>query len=701
MFKLIKHWSFCTIILGVTHAYAQSGQNVKGLLPLPHLTKWTDASHFLLNKYDQETRKTQIFKVDVKTGQEKLIPETGYGALLGKMLREKDNDIYLFSGKQHERLTNSPEVEEFNPEFSPDSNYVAFSRQHDLYVLDLKTKKETRLTNDGSSTILNGYASWVYMEEILGRATAYRAFWWSPDSKQLAFFRTDEANVPLFTITDAGADHGIVKTQRYPQPGDPNPEVKVGVANIETGKTAWASIDEKADQYFGTPYWQPDSKALLVQWLNRKQQDYKIYKVNPLNGKKETAYEEHQDTWINLDEDDRLTFLGNSNDFLLVSDKSGYRQLYIYNTAAKKMSTVTEGTFVVKSVSYVDFKNKVIYFIANKEHPNHDDLYRVNLNGKGLKRLTFGPYNHQVTLSPDGQYFITKYSNAGTPDQLALLNNTGKLIKVLGDSKGPDLDISQAPRKDELITVKSEDGKFDLPVRISYPRNMVPGKKYPLMVVIYGGPASTDVNDNFSSSMLRADTVQSIYAYMDHRGAYEFGKVGQNYMYKQLGHWEIADWSQIVKWLIQNKHVDADKVMISGFSYGGYITCYALANAPDVFKYGMAGGSVTDWKYYDSHYTERFMGTPADNPDGYKNSSVLTNIKNLKGRLLLVHGMADDNVHVMNTLQLAAKLEELNKTFEMMLYPGNTHNMIGPKLNHYNSSMNDFRSRVIFDKVNK
>jgi len=568
-------------------------------------------------------------------------------------------------------------------------------------VLDIKNRKETRLTFDGSKDILNGYASWVYMEEILGRATAYRAFWWNPDSKSIAFFRTDETNVPIFTITDAGADHGIVKTQRYPQPGDSNPEVKVGIISINGGQTTWADIDPKEDQYFGTPYWQPDGKALLIQWLNRKQQDYKIYNINPLTGKKEQIYQEHQDTWINLDEDERLTFIGKSNDFLLISDKSGYRQVYYHNALSKQTKPVTNGTFVVKNINYVDAKNKMVYFIANRENVYNDDLYKINFNGENLKRITFGSYTHQVTPSPDGSYFITKYSNINTPDQLALLNNNGKLIKVLGDSKGPGYDPSKASRKDELITVKSEDGKFDLPVRISCPAKMDPGKKYPLMVVIYGGPATTDVNDNFNPTIFRTDTTPVIHVYMDHRGAYEFGKTGQNYMYKQLGYWEIKDWSQSVKWLIQNKQVDPEKVMISGFSYGGYITCYALMNAPDVFKFGIAGGSVIDWKYYDSHYTERFMGTPADNPEGYKNSAVLTNVKNFKGKLLLVHGMADDNVHAMNTLELAAKLEELNKQFEMMLYPGNTHNMLGPKLSHYNELMNEFRNRFISDKINK
>lgn len=678
---------------------AQIGNGYPGILPLPIVTRWIDNGHFLLNNYDPATRKTTNIQVDAKTGNETPYAGTDVYASRPKSLKSKNNDIYLFGGKPPERLTNSPDQEEVNPEFSPDSSSIAFTRNNDLYVLDVKTKKETRLTFDGSKNILNGYASWVYMEEILGRATAYKAFWWNPDSKSIAFFRTDETNVPVFTIADAGADHGIVKTQRYPQPGDPNPEVKVGIVSVNGGQTTWADIDPKDDQYFGTPYWQPDGKGLLVQWLNRKQQDYKIYNINPLTGKKKQLYAEHQDTWINLDEDDRLTFIGKSNDFLLISDKSGYRQVYYYNALTKRTTPVTNGAFVVKNINYIDAKNKVVYFIANRDNINHDDLYRINLNGKDFKRITFGPYNHHVTPSPDGNYFITRYSNINTPDRLALLSNTGKMIKVLGDSKGSDYDPSKASRKEELITVKSEDGKFDLPVRVSYPANMQPGKKYPLMVAIYGGPATTDVYDTFNPTIFRTDTTPVIYAYMDHRGAYEFGKMGQNYMYKRLGYWEIKDWSQSVKWLIQNRAIDPEKVMISGFSYGGYITCYALMNAPDIFKYGIAGGSVTDWKYYDSHYTERFMGTPADNPEGYKNSAVLTNVKNYKGRLLLVHGMADDNVHAMNTLELASKLEELNKSFEMMLYPGNTHTMLGPKTNHYIELMNQFRNKYLIDKA--
>jgi len=389
MLKAIKACLLGAFVTSTIAAMAQQpGQPANGLVPLPSVSRWTDNQHFFLSSYDPSTHTSTNVQVDAKTGKETPYSGTDIYPIRGKILRTKNNDIYLLGGKHPEQLTNSPDQEEFNPEFSPDSSAIAFTRNHDLYVLDMKTRKETRLTFDGSKDILNGYASWVYMEEILGRATEYRAFWWNPDSKSIAFFRTDETNVPIFTITDAGADHGIVKTQRYPQPGDPNPEVKVGIVSVNGGQTTWADIDPKTDQYFGTPYWQPDGKALVVQWLNRKQQDYKIYNIDPLTGKKVQLYEEHQDTWINLDEEQRLTFLVNSNDFLLISDKSGYRQIYYYNALAKQIKPVTSGTFVVKSINYVDAKNKMVYFIANRENPYNDDLYKVNLNGKDFKRIT-------------------------------------------------------------------------------------------------------------------------------------------------------------------------------------------------------------------------------------------------------------------------------------------------------------------------
>ncbi|MGO4291971.1 DPP IV N-terminal domain-containing protein [Chitinophaga sp. RAB17] len=695
-----RHTIINAFLLAAPLAFATTGYAQRAtendLLPLPAVSGWTDKGHFILQRYEEKNT-FKSFVVEAGTGKE--VPTDNRSAgrkAVGKRVIIKQDDIFIVEGKTSQQVTHTA-AKEVNPVFSPDSNYIAFTRNNDLYTLELATGKEIRLTQDGSDVILNGYASWVYYEEILGRATNYRSFWWSPDSKSIAFFRTDDSKVPLFTITGAGGDHGYIETQRYPQPGDTNPAIRIGIVAATGGATVWADFDEHTDQYFGTPYWNPDSKSLVVQWLNRGQDHYQLYNIASATGAKKLAYEERQATWINLDEEERLSFINKGKEFLLISDKSGYRQIYLHKADGTFESRVSQGDFVVSHIKYVDEENRVVYFTGNKDGLNREDLYRADLSGKHMKRLTFGPYSHEITLSPDGAYFTTRYSNAGTPDQLALLNNQGKLIKVLGDSKGPDFDTTLA-KNYRIVYVKSEDGKFDIPMRIKFPRNMVAGKKYPVVIAIYGGPASSTIKDNWVPTYVQDREEQVISVSMDHRGSTEFGKVGQNYMYRDLAQWPIKDWIQGVKWLIANAQADPEKVMISGYSFGGYITCYALMHAPEYFKYGIAGGSVTDWRMYDSHYTERYMDTPAENPEGYKNSSVLTYTDKLQGKLLLIHGVIDDNVHVMNTLELVDKLQRAgNMHFDMMLYPGNRHDILGPRMEHYSELMKSYRKKWLSD----
>ncbi|SEW43345.1 S9 family peptidase [Chitinophaga arvensicola] len=675
-----------------TMATTAAGQRIpeNNILPLPVVNGWTDNRHFILRQWDEQN-KMSSFLVDAANGS--MVPtDKGISKQTGKSLQVNDDDIYIVNGKNKQQLTHTA-AKEANPVFSPDSNFIAFTRNNDLYTLALATGRETRLTHDGNDSIMNGYASWVYNEEILGRSTTYRSFWWSPDSKAIAFFRTDDSKVPVFTITDAGGYHGYKETQRYPQPGDANPSIRIGVVPATGGNTVWADFDEQTDQYFGTPYWNPDSKSLVVQWLNRGQDHYQLYQVSPATGAKKGMYEERQPTWINLDEDSRLTFVNQGKEYLFISDKSGYRQLYLHKADGTLESRVSQGDFVVADIKYIDEQHRVVYFTGNKHGLVRQDLYRADFTGKNMKRLTFGPYNHDVSFSPAGNYFTTKYGNASTPERLALADNKGKLIKILGDSKGPHFDSTLGGRS-RVVFVKSEDGQFDIPMRVSFPAHMQPGKKYPLMIAIYGGPASSVVKDNWVNSYAQEEKDAVITVSMDHRGSTEFGKVGQNYMYRDLAKWPIKDWIQCVKWLIANGQADPEKVMISGYSFGGYMTCYALMAAPEYFKYGIAGGSVTDWQMYDSHYTERFMDTPAENPEGYKNSSVLTYTDKLQGKLLLMHGVIDDNVHVINTLELTDRLQRgKNMHFEMMLYPGNRHSIFGPRMGHYSELMSVYRKK--------
>lgn len=670
--------------------------NLKGIInPLPSVGMWTDATHVII------TRDSKKYLLDAKTGIETdYVAETvNKGSVPVKPeIVNKNNDLFVRMNVGDVQLTNDKD-KEVNPTLSPDGNYVAYTKNNNLYTVNLTTKKENQLTTDGSEVILNGYSSWVYMEEILGRATQYKAFWWSPDSKHLAYFRSDDSNVPVFTITDGTGLHGLVEKERYPKVGDPNPEVKVGVVSPDGGNTVWADFNAKDDQYFGMPYWKPNGE-LLVQWMNRLQDQLIIYQVNIADGSKKEFYTEKQKTWIDLDDNDRISFLNNGKGFLLMSDATGWKHIYYYDINGKLINAVTSGKYTVTDVNYVDEKNNIVYFTArSRENSATRDLYRVDLSGKNLLRLTFGNFTHNVRLSPDAQYFITTYSNSTTPNKTALVNNKGKLIKELGDAKGPEYDNYNIA-KTELIRVKSDDGLYDLPMKVTWPLNMEPGKKYPVLISVYGGPNAGTVNDNFQLSGNQQWYAKEglIQVSMDHRASGHFGKEGVNYMYHNLGYWEMKDYTTLVKYLIANGSADPKRVCITGFSYGGYMTCYALTYASDVFTYGMAGGSVTDWTLYDSHYTERFMGTPANNPEGYKASSALTYVDKYKGGLQIVHGVIDDNVHMQNSLQLISKLEDAKKDFEFMIYPGGRHGWGGNKGLHFQNLKTQFIYKYLLEK---
>ncbi|MEY4703410.1 MAG: hypothetical protein RIR96_1307, partial [Bacteroidota bacterium] len=558
----------------------------------------------------------------------------------------KNGDLYFNVDGKPKQLTKDEAPEE-NPTLSPDGQYIAYTKNNNLYAVSISEGKEIQLTNDGTDVVLNGYASWVYMEEILGRASQYKAFWWSPDSKNIAFFRSDETKVPEFTMTDAPGQHGVVSSLRYPKVGDPNPEVKVGIVSPKGGSIVWADFNEKDDQYFGLPYWKPDGSSLLVQWMNRLQNELKIWQVNPTNGSKNIFLTETQKTWINLDDEgDRILFLKSGKGFLYLSDQSGYQHVYLYDMDGKLKADLTSSPKTnVTEINHVDEKNNMLYFTARKENTARKDLYRVKLDGKKMQRLTFGEYNHaNFQFSPDFQYFTTSYGNAQTPNGLAILNTNGKMIKTVSEGKGAQFDsIELAETK--MVRVMSEDSLYALPMKITWPMKMEKGKKYPVLISIYGGPNAGTVMDTWSLTGSQQWYAKEglIQVAMDHRASGHFGKEGVNYMYHNLGYWEMKDYSTMVKWLIDSAQADPFKICITGFSYGGYLSCYALTYGSGVFTHGMAGGSVIDWSLYDSHYTERFMGTPANNPEGYKTSSVLSHTKNYKGMLQIVHGIVDEN----------------------------------------------------------
>ncbi|MDR1680353.1 MAG: S9 family peptidase [Prevotellaceae bacterium] len=588
-----------------------------------------------------------------------------------------------------------------NPTWSPDSAYIAFTRHHDLYTLRLSDRRETRLTFDGSEVILNGRASWVYMEEILGRAGRYRAFWWSPDSRYLAFLRFDETQVPLITVTDSPSQNGYVETWRYPKAGQPLPSVRAGIVSPDGGAVAWAAIEPPADtaHYLGLPRWRPDSRALWLQWLNHEQNHYRLIALDPASGAATELYSERQDTWIAIDDEPRIYFLESGKGFIMKSDRSGWDQLYLYDMDGRLRHPLTAGSYTVIDVLGIDENAAAVYFTCYKDHPGCVDFYRVGLDGTRLQRLSFGAYSHRISLSPDRKQFITTYSNVDTPPRVALYSTKGRLASLIQDTKNAHFEEYERPET-EFVALMSDDGQFIIPMRITRPLHGV-GQPYPVKLAVYGGPGALTVRnewtDNFGGDAYRFARDGLMQVAIDHRGSGHNGKVGMAQMHRRLGYWEIKDYAQGVGWLIANRQADAAKILISGYSYGGYITCYALTCGAGVFTHGIAGGSVTDWLLYDAAYTERYMDTPAENPDGYRLSSALTHAGNLQGKLLLTHGLRDENVHAQQTFQFISRLQDLQKSFELMIYPESRHGNRGLKREHSDSLEREFIYRFLIE----
>ncbi len=678
----------------ITFEQAYLNKEPRLFIKLPRAT-WLDDENYLLRETDERERTRRIFKVSVRTGEktlfldcislEKQLPK---GIAAGEhVAATPDFSILVYSYQQDlycyfqptqklKRLTATPAEEEKNPRFSPDGKYLAYTRSNNLFACELETGLEQQLTSDGSETITNGWASWVYYEEILGRDSRYAAFWWSPDSRKIAFLRFDDSPVPTFPIFHAAGVHGELEIQRYPKSGDPNPRVNLGVASLPDGKIVWADIDDKADHYVAWPFWLPASSGLTFQWMNRGQDNIKIYALDLKTGEKEEIFDEKQPSWVEFFED--LYFFKDGNGFLLRSDADGWRHLYHCDLQGKLIRRLTDGPWQVESINLVDEKNSRVYFTGRKEKTTETHLFRIGLDGQGFERLTREPGSHRSQVSPGGSYSLVSFSSVDSPARLDLFRSDGTKVETIDRSETPEMQACNLAKK-ELFTIPTEDG-FELPAYWLLPPGFDPAKKYPVLFTIYSGPGSNTVSNSYpplSSLFLAQEGI--IVMSVDHRGSGHFGKKGLALMHRNLGKWEMHDLIEAVKWLRQKPFVDSRRIGITGGSYGGYTTCLALTYGAEYFSHGFASASVTDWKLYDSVYTERYMDKPEENETGYRFGSVMTHAGKLTGVLFLEHGATDDNVHMQNTIQLIDGLMDFDKMFEFMLYPNQRHGFIGKK----------------------
>ncbi|KAF0151361.1 MAG: Dipeptidyl-peptidase 4 [Ignavibacteria bacterium] len=686
----------------LTYKQVFESGGMRGMMGFSRAINWLDDEHYIEMKADpaKPGSRPVPMKTNVKDGSSvplvdnsKVELPEGFSIDRPSGL-SKDYNYYLFNSKNNLYYYSRPDntfkqltkddAEEKVPQLSPDGKKAAYVKGNNLYVFDIEKERETQLTTDGAELIYNGWASWVYMEEILGRATAHSAFWWSPQSDKICFLRFDDSPVPEFPIYHADGQHGKLERQRYPKAGDPNPYVKFGVANIADGKITWADFDEKADHYIAWPFWTKDNR-LTVQWMNRAQDNIIIYWIDTNSGKKTELYNEKQNEWVEWFED--LYFFENKTGFLLRSNVDGWDHLYYYDLNGKLKKRLTQGDWQVTNTVLVDETSKKVYFHTPLKNSTDRYLCVVDLDGKNFKQLTTTPGQHTASVSPKAKYYIDSYSNITTPAKSELYSINGKLIRTISDANSAQYD-EYAMAKPELFSIPTEDG-FELPAVWWLPANFDPNKKHAVIISIYGGPNSSSVRNSYSSGLSQSYFAQQgiISVSVDHRGSGHFGKKGQAYMHRCLGKWEINDYSAAVKWLKTKSFIDSTRIGIIGGSYGGYVVALALTKAADLFTHGIAEYGVMDWKLYDNVYTERYMDTPAENPEGYKAGSVFNYIDNYKGNLLITHGTTDDNVHLQNSIQLVTELQKRNKDFEMMFYPNFRH---GIGLPHVTKVKNQF-----------
>ncbi len=681
---------------------------------------WTDDTHYQIRNFDSD-KNPVIRTVDIKTGKGVVIPSVKSdrelieqalpaGTKLSasdvispdkkSVIIVKDNDLFFFTivDKELKKLT-TDKTPELNIRFSPDGKKIAYTKNKDLYVYDLSYSKETRLTFDASDKIYNGYCSWVYMEEILERTSHYAAFWWSPDGNKIAYLRTDETSVPVFTLNrldEPDGVHGLIEATPYPKPGDPNPKVKMGIADLATAKTTWVKTDYNIDQYIAWPFWTPDSKKLAIQIINRDQNSIAIILADPLTGDYTQIYNEIRKTWVEFHED--IYVMKNGSGFILRSYKNDWENLYYYSWDGKLITPLTNFNFRVTGIDRVDEDSKLVYFNATGPQSTESHTYRVGLDGKNLLQITNGEGTHNVSISPKGTYFIDSWNSITSAGSIIAYNRNGKKIREIYKFEQPVYDPAKNSRP-EMIKIMTSDGLFNMPAIITYPLNFDPSKKYPVVFTIYGGPDSKNVTDRWLGNNPSWYAQNGIITFtVDHRGSGQFGKKGLDYLYRSLGKWEILDYEDAVKWLRAKPFVDSSRIGITGSSYGGYMTCLALTKGAGYWTHGFAGSSVTDWRLYDDVYTERYMNTPQDNPEGYKDGSTLTFAKNYKGKLYLTHGDMDDNVHMQNSIYLISRLEDEGKIFEFMLYPEGRHGWGGAKATHSRNEANNFWLKNFFGK---
>jgi len=606
------------------------------------------------------------------------------------------DDLYFYdaAATRASRLTTAAGSED-EATFSPDGKLVAFVRANNLYVVEIATQRERPLTTDGGREVLNGKLDWLYQEEIYGR-DQFRGYWWSPDSARIAFLQLDERPVPEYTVVDHIPYRPSLEVTDYPKAGDPNPLVKLGISSVTGGAPVWTDVSPSAtaEYLIVSVAWSPDSQRVVYQIQDREQTWLDLNLADVSNGSSRKLLRETTKAWVNNNGDPLWLRDGS---FLWFSERTGFKHLYRVAADGTKIQPVTNGRWDVRTLYGVNQDSGLVYFAATERSPIGTDIYRISLDGTGLTRLSQTAGTHRAIFNPDFTLFADVWSNVTTPPQVRLHRNTGTDVRAI------DLNPVTALRDyrlstPEFVQVKTRDG-FVMEGMLIKPVDFNPTRRYPVYQFTYAGPGASQVKNQWGGreymfhQMLAQHGV--LVWVLDNRSASGKGVESQWPVYGRLGELELQDLEDGVAWLKQQPYVDSTRMVLSGWSYGGFMTAYAMTHSTS-WSAGIVGAPVTDWRDYDTVYTERLMKLPKNNPDGYRRTAPRFAADRLQGRMLLLHGTMDDNVHMQNSVQFAYELQKAGKPFEMMVYPKSRHGIADGRLSsHLRQLMFDFAMRAI------
>jgi len=622
----------------------------------------------------------------------KMLISTGTEQIYRHSTRE---NYYVYDRKTKALTAVSSGEKQMYATFSPDGNKVGFVRGNNIYIKDLASGKETQVTNDGlHNNIINGATDWVHEEEFSFSV----AYFWSPDSKKIAYYKFDESKVKEFSFDEFNNQlYPSGYKFKYPKAGEANSVVTIHAYDLASTSDKLMDIGKVIDQYIPRIKWTMDANTLSIVRMNRYQNKLELLFNNATSGESKVVYTESCDTYIDIHEGqgDYVYFTADKTSFIITQEKDGFNHIYRYDMSGKLMNQITKGNWDVVSFQGIDEKSKTIFYTASETTATEKDIYSVKLDGSGKKKVSSEKGVHSPEFSSGMKYYINTYSSANTPPFIAIYDAQGKQIRVLETNealvkKMAEFDMS----KKELFMFKTTEG-VELNAWMIKPSNFNADKKYPVFLTFYGGPGSNKVNNAFDGRDYFWHQMLAEKGYIvmcvDNRGTMYRGKAFKHSTYKQLGKLEVADQIETAKYLGTLPYIDKSRIGTFGWSFGGYLSSLCITKGADYFKMAIAVAPVTNWRYYDGIYTERFMSLPQENASGYDDNSPINHVSKLRGKYLLIHGSADDNVHYQNTMEMVNALVNANKQFDLFVYPDKNHGIYGgnTRLHLYNK-MTDF-----------